>query len=114
MIVSFGTFFFEIYEGKIFIVDFLGNLYVVNDLKHSTSTENLKSDLKAKRVYDTLIIEDNLYISNDLNQDLEQIKMAVNTHYNTWGKNYIKSFTYAHFSGPPAIPITLQPYIFPS
>lgn len=60
---SFGTFFFEIYEGKIFIVDFLGNLYVVNDLKHSTSTENLKSDLKAKRVYDTLIIEDNLYIS---------------------------------------------------
>jgi hypothetical protein len=60
---SFGTFFFEIYDGKILIVDFLGNIYVVNNLKDSTSTENLKSTLSAKRVYDTLIIKDKLYIS---------------------------------------------------
>ena len=60
---SYGTFFFEIYKDKILVVDFLGNIYFVTDLMSSASTKNLKSDLNAKRVFDTLIIDDKLYVS---------------------------------------------------
>jgi len=60
---SYGTFFFEIFEDKILVVDFLGNIYFLNNLTASNSTKNLKSDLSAKRVYDTLIIDDKLYVS---------------------------------------------------
>jgi len=35
-------------------------------------------------------------IPSDIYNDLKQINMAVNTYYNSWGKNYIKSFRKAH------------------
>ena len=42
-----------------------------------------------------------IYLSNqnipdDINNDLEQVNMAANLYYNTWGLNYIKSFQKAH------------------
>ena len=35
-------------------------------------------------------------IPSDIYVDLEQIKMAIYTYYNSWGKNYVKSFRKAH------------------
>lgn len=36
-------------------------------------------------------------IPTDINDDLEQLNMAANFYYNSWGINYIKSFQQAHF-----------------
>ena len=60
---SYGTFFIETYKGIILATDFLGNIYSINNYEESLTTKNLRSNLKANRVYDTLIIENNLYVS---------------------------------------------------
>jgi hypothetical protein len=60
---NFGTFFLEVYRDRVLIVDYLGNIYFADNYKELPVTKNLKSDLNAKRVFDTLIIEDTLYIS---------------------------------------------------
>ena len=60
---GYGTFFIELYKDKVLVVDFLGNIYFVNDYKKLATTQKLKSDLKAKRVFDTLLIKDTLYVS---------------------------------------------------
>ena len=60
---TYGTFFIETYKKKILAVDFLGNIYSVDDYKNLATTQDLKSNLKANRVYDTLIIKDTLYVA---------------------------------------------------
>ena len=60
---TYGTFFIETYKKKILAIDFLGNIYSISDYKNLATTQDLKSDLKANRVYDTLVIEDVLYVA---------------------------------------------------
>ena len=67
---TYGTFFIDQHNDTIILTDFLGNIYILeNDDnllskdKKIISTRNLQSNLNAKRVFDTLIIKDTLYVS---------------------------------------------------
>ena len=51
---GYGTFFIEIYKDKVLAVDFLGNIYSVDDYKNSATTKDLESDLITQRVFDIL------------------------------------------------------------
>jgi len=61
---GYGTFFIEIYKDKVLAVDFLGNIYSVDDYKNSATTKDLESDLITQRVFDILVVEDILYVSH--------------------------------------------------
>jgi len=84
-------------------------------LSINKNTENLLNDddlnynIKRLELIDALNFNNindlqnnlNIYLSNqniphDIYNDLEQVNMAANLYYNTWGLNYIKSFQKAH------------------
>ena len=71
---TYGTFFIDQHNDTIIVTDFLGNIYILdnddnlaNKSKKIINTTNLQSNLIAKRVFDTLIIEDILYVSHTTN-----------------------------------------------
>ena len=73
---TYGTFFIDQHINNIVVTDFLGNIYIINnndDLlnknKKILNTKNLQSNLNATRVFDTLIINDTLYVSHITNTD---------------------------------------------
>ena len=77
---TYGTFFIDQHNDTIIVTDFLGNIYIldnddniVNKSKKIINTTNLQSNLIAKRVFDTLIIEDILYVSHTTNTNECQI-----------------------------------------
>jgi hypothetical protein len=67
---TYGTFFIDQHNDTIIVTDFLGNIYTLDNddnllikNKKMINTKNLKSNLNAKRVFDTIVIKDTLYIS---------------------------------------------------
>jgi hypothetical protein len=71
---TYGTFFIDQHHDTIMVTDFLGNFYILDndenllsENKKTIYTKNLQSNLNAKRVFDTLIIEDILYVSYSTN-----------------------------------------------
>lgn len=68
---SYGTFFIEIFKEKLILVDYLGNFYTLkndedflNKSTKNTKVNNLKTNLITSRVFDSLIVEDTIYVSH--------------------------------------------------
>ena len=67
---QYGTFFIELYNEKLILIDFLGNIssidYDNNFLNKSVKNpkiNHIEKNLNVSRVFDSLVIDDNLYIS---------------------------------------------------
>jgi hypothetical protein len=67
----YGTFFIEIFKKKFILIDYLGNFYTLNNdedfLNKALKTPKvnyLKTNLITSRVFDSLIIRDNIYVSH--------------------------------------------------
>ena len=85
---SYGSFFLEIYNENIWIVDYLGTVYKINKNKiNHTKTINItpeiiKTDLSSSKVLDILIHDEKIYVSsakkNDKCKTLEIVVAAIN------------------------------------
>ena len=72
---KYGTFFIDFYQDDLFIVDYLGNFYYLNEIQNKISSENnfviksIQSNLRVERTFDIFVYDKKIFTSYTLNKD---------------------------------------------